>query len=53
MLSDELGLEKLLERLFEDDDELTLEDTVVLRGRIRLPETFSTCCTYNYAGYGG
>ena len=43
------NLEKLLESLFEDDDELD-EDIVVL-GRpvpfILSPE----CCSYNYTGY--
>ena len=44
------NLEKLLEDLFADDDELGLDDTVVLRR----PIVFSSspnCCTYNYTSY--
>ena len=44
-------LEKLLESLFADDDELE-EDIVVLG----MPVPFSLspdCCTYSYTGYGG
>ncbi len=47
-------LEKLLESLFADDDELGLEDIVVLGRPIRRPIPFgssSACCNYNYTGY--
>ena len=54
MLPDGMKLEKLLEKLFEDDDEsMTAEDVVVLERHI-LPKPFTvSCCTYNYAIYGG
>jgi hypothetical protein len=45
-------LEKLLEDLFADDEELGLEDTVVLRRPI-LFSSSPNCCTYNYTSYGG
>ena len=44
-------LERLLEKLFEDD-ESTPEDVKVFRD-IRSAETSSNCCTYNYSNYGG
>lgn len=45
-------LEKLLEKLFEDDDESTPEDVVVLRRPIPPIEPFG-CCSNNYSSYGG
>jgi len=53
MLPNGMKLEKLLKRLFEDDDESDLEDIVVLGRRIRPLEIRSECCTYSYATYGG
>ncbi len=44
-------LEKLLEKLFEDD-ESTPKDVKVWKGR-RSAETYGSCCTYNYSDYGG
>jgi len=41
-------LEKLLERLFEDDD---LEDVEVLRRPG--PRPFGNCCSLSYGDYGG
>ena len=43
-------LEKLLESLFRDDDELTLDDVEILWWPIG-PGPFTACCTYSYAGY--
>jgi hypothetical protein len=43
-------LEKLLERLFEDD-ELTPDGVEVLRGPG--PRPFGSCCTHSYGDYGG
>ena len=43
-------LEKLLEDLFADDDELGLDDTVVL-GRPILISSSPNCCRYNYTSY--
>jgi hypothetical protein len=43
---DEKKLEKLLERLFEDDD---LEDVEVLGGPG--PKPFSDCCSLSYGSY--
>lgn len=46
------NLEKLLESLFADDNELELEDIVVWRRP--MPFTLSPdCCTSSYTGYGG
>ncbi len=39
-------LEKLLGTLFADNE----EGIIVLSIGIRLPQIFSNCCTYNYAG---
>jgi hypothetical protein len=44
-------LEKLLERLF-GDDESTPEDVVVLRGPIPPIKPFA-CCSNSYGSYGG
>ena len=48
-------LEKLLEDLFLDDDESTLDDIAVLGWPINpilLPFS-GNCCNYTYANYGG
>lgn len=42
-------LEKLLERLFEDDDGSTPDDVEVLRGPGPWP--FSSCCSHSYGDY--
>ncbi|MFC1718388.1 hypothetical protein ACFL6S_32330 [Candidatus Poribacteria bacterium] len=44
------NLEKLLEGLFADDDELGLEDIVVLGKPIPF-ELTGRCCSYNYTSY--
>lgn len=41
-------LEELLERLFEDGDELTSEDIVVLNGPGPPKPNGPDCCVYNY-----
>ena len=46
-------LEKLLETLFEDDDDSTSNDVTVLRDCISPFEILLACCTYNYAAYNG
>jgi hypothetical protein len=51
MLPDGAKLERLLEKLFEDDEESGLEDIVVLKKPIRPLETHSDCCSYNYSAY--
>jgi len=43
-------LEKLLENLFGDDDESTLEDVGILR-LPGLPRPFTSCCNYNYGSF--
>ena len=43
-------LEKLLESLFADDDELTPEDIVVLNGPT-ISYLSPDCCSYSYTGY--
>jgi len=48
-----IELEKLLETLFEDDDDSTSNDVTVLRDRISPFEVLLACCTYNYASYSG
>jgi hypothetical protein len=45
-------IEKLLENLFGDDDESTLEDVGILR-LPGLPRPSYSCCTYNYASFNG
>jgi len=40
-------LEKLLGTLFEDNE----EDITVLSIGIRLPQIFTSCCTYSYGGF--
>ena len=45
-------LERLLETLFEDDNESTPEDITVLNGCIFPMQIFTSCCVYSYAGYG-
>jgi|GEM_PF-1601433 len=50
---DQKKLEKLLENLFEDDDESIPEDLAVLRKPIPPIEPFTNCCNYNYGSYGG
>ena len=45
-------LEKLLEMLFEDNDELT-PGFLVLNKRPRPSRIFTACCTYSYTGYDG
>jgi len=45
------NLEKLLETLFEDNDELDF-DFMVLKKQ-RPSRIFSACCTYSYTGYDG
>ena len=47
---DEKKLEKLLERLFEDDGSVP-EDVEVL-GRPG-PKPYGSCCTSSYSDYGG
>jgi len=44
-------LEKMLEELFEDADESILDVEVLSLSHRR--KVFTSCCTYNYAGYGG
>ena len=44
-------LEKLLEKLFEDD-ELTPEDVKVWKGR-RSSSAYSSCCSISYSSYDG
>ncbi len=44
-------LEKLLEKLFEDDDEWTPDDIAVLRKPKRPIRPFTDCCSYSYGGY--
>jgi len=46
-------LEKLLETLFEDDDNSTSNDITILRNRISPFEILLVCCTYNYGAYSG
>jgi hypothetical protein len=46
------NLERLLETMFEGDDELTF-DFLVLKKRPRPPRIFTACCTYSYTGYDG
>ena len=46
------NLEKLLETMFEGDDELT-SDFIVLKKRPHPPRIFAACCTYSYTGYDG
>ena len=45
-------LEKLLETLFEDDNESSPEDVTVLNIGIFPLHIFAACCVYSYAGYG-
>ncbi len=45
-------LEKLLEKLFEDDDKSTSVGVTVLR-EPGSPVPFYSCCNYNYAQYSG
>lgn len=45
-------LEDLLESLFVDDDESTLDDISVLSWPIGLMRPFTSCCTYSYSSYG-
>ena len=44
-------LERLLEKLFEDDGS-TPEDVKVWKDRPRT-ETYSACCNYSYSSYNG
>jgi hypothetical protein len=45
-------LEKLLEKLFEDDDESTPDDVVILDGPAGpWPIPFGNCCSYSYNNY--
>ncbi len=44
-------LERLLETLFEDDNESTSEDVTVLNNGIFPLQIFTSCCVYSYAGY--
>ena len=41
------GLEKLLENLFEDEE----EDIAILKIGFHPPQIFTSCCTYNYGGF--
>ena len=45
-------LEKLLERLF-DDEESADDDVSVLKWRTTPPEALGCCCSHNYACYNG
>ena len=49
--SDKDDLWELLLGLLEDD-ESSIDDVIVIQGGAFPPETFNSCCTYNYAGYG-
>jgi len=46
------NLEKLLESLFADDDESSLEDIVVLRRPVPFNPS-PNCCVNSYTSYGG
>ncbi len=45
------ALEEILEELFEVIDEPIFDIGVLCLGRRR--KIFTSCCTYNYAAYGG
>ena len=47
----ESELKRLLETLFDNDDESLPNDITILRGNIPLFGTLTTCCTYSYTGY--
>ncbi len=51
MFGDEL--KRLLETLFENDDESTPEGITVLRRHTPLFGLLTGCCTYSYAAYDG
>jgi len=51
MLPDGIDLEKLLECLFEDNEDPDAEEIIVLKNRIFPPKTSSSCCSYNYTAY--
>ncbi len=44
-------LERLLETLFEDDNESTPEDVTVLNSYILPFKILTACCVYSYTGY--
>ncbi len=44
-------LEEMLGKLFEDTDEPIFDVEVLSLGHRR--RVFTSCCTYNYTGYGG
>ena len=44
-------LERLLETLFEDENESTPEDVTVLNSCIFPLQIFTSCCVYSYGGY--
>jgi len=52
MLPKAKKLERLLQSLFEDNDESTPDGVAILR-KPRLPLPSSNCCTHSYANYGG
>jgi len=52
MLPDGKKLEKLLGKLFKDDDESTLDGVVVLKTPKPF-RPFSNCCSLNYGNYSG
>ncbi len=46
-------LKRLLETLFENDDESLPDDITIMRGHTPLFGALTTCCTYSYTGYNG
>ncbi len=44
------NLETLLEKLFDEDDELTSEGVSIMKKPV-LPWPLGNCCSYNYAGF--
>jgi len=46
-------LNRLLENLFENDDESLPEDITILQGHTPLFSTLTLCCTYSYSSYSG
>lgn len=52
MTLDELNLERLLHKLFLDEENFALEDIVIFNRSIRKSASASCCCTYAYTSYG-
>ena len=52
MLADPMNLEALLDNLFGEDGTAG-EDLVILKIGVSPTSTYSGCCTFNYATFGG